>query len=187
MKNILLKDFYVNIKSVNHESSSMTLVKAKNEYSAAVDYLTSGSAKICFNIQVDINDIPLTLEELIIKMKQDYNVVFFVESLQVYNAKLQQYEINTLSTQIKLFEHYILKGDHLKPVKLTSIFLDYFGDVEMEIFKIKVKEFESFRIFDLKLFNNKYKKVTLSIDQLNDMKLELENHLNHLKSELHLI
>lgn len=186
MKKLELKKFYVYSKTNELDSSCEILVEAHDEYSAVVKFLSSNHL-IYHQIKIDVSNIPDTLEELIKKMKLEYNLILKVENIEDYNIKLKEYSINTLREQINMFDFYIKTADHSKPVELTRIFFGYFTDVEMFLFKKIVENYESFDIFNLDLFSNKYDKVILNIDILNKMKSDLENHLNILESELLLI
>jgi hypothetical protein len=183
MKKLELKNFYVYSKIDDLDCSSKTLVEAYDEYSAVVKFLSSNHLSF-HQIKIDVISIPDTLEEIITKMKFEYNLILKVESIEVYDIKLKEYSIYTLGGQINMFDYYIKTADHSKPVKLTRIFFDYFTDVEMFLFKKIVENYESFDIFNLDLYTNKYNKVILNIDILNKMKSDLENHLNILESEL---
>lgn len=187
MKKLDLKEFYINARYVKDDCQSKTLVKAVDEYSAIVDYLSSNRLNIFPKIKIDLNDIPDTLDKIITKMKRDYNIVLDVESIEAYDIKLKEYSIDTLREQINMFDYHIKTADHSKPVNLIRIFFDYFTEVEMFLFKEKVKNYKSFDIFDLDVYTNKYKKVILNTDLLKNMKSDLESHLNKLVSELNLI
>jgi DNA-binding Lrp family transcriptional regulator len=187
MKKLDLKKFHVYYGKENLDCISRTLIEAKDEYSAVVNFILSRKLEIFYKMEVDLNNIPNTLDEIITKMKCDYNIVLNVESIEAYDIKLKEYSIDTLREQINMFDYYIKTADHSKPVKLIRIFFGYFTDVEMWLFKKIVENYESFDIFDLKLYSNKYKKVILNTDLLNNMKSDLESHLNNLVSELNLI
>jgi hypothetical protein len=186
MNKLNLKNFYVNYRNIMDDWSGKTLVEAVDKYSALVEYLSSNYPNILDEIKIDLNDIPNTIDEIVTKIKCDYNIILDVESIEEFDIKLQEYSINTLREQISMFDYHIKTADHSKSVNLIRIFFDYFTEVEMFLFKEIVKNYESFDIFDLELYATKYKKVILNTALLNNMKSDLESHLNNLESKLHL-
>jgi hypothetical protein len=170
MENLELKEYYVSVFT-DKDTCCKTFLYGKDKYSVALEYLSSSTSEIKFNI------IPDTLDEIILMCREKLNIKFNVENIEIYINELTKYAIEITQIAISCFVNYIENADHLKPATLDLILNHRLHEMDIINIRTDMKNFDSHKLF----YNNK--DIILSIDQLKAMTSDLKNHLQFLESE----